>query len=69
MKKETLKTTTCRKVYKVLQRLAFYDERGLCHYCGPHSGCNSNWKTSSTRNWKNYRKTQYKIKSNKNEEN
>lgn len=62
MKKETLKTTTNRKVYKLLKRLAFYDDMGLCHYCGPHSGCNSNWKPRSSKSWKQYRKTQWKEK-------
>jgi hypothetical protein len=60
MKKETLKTTTNRKVYKMLHRKELYDEQGLCHYCGPHSGCNSNFRPSSNRNWKMYRKTQWK---------
>ena len=60
MKRENLKTTTNRKTYKILLRRKFYDDHGLCHYCGPHSGCNSNWKPSSSRNWKQYRKTQWK---------
>jgi len=58
--KETIKTTTDRKVYKMLKRKAFYDEKGLCHYCGPHSGCNSIWKIRTSKNWKKHRKTQYK---------
>ena len=60
MKKENLKTTTNRKMYKILLRKQFYNDHGLCFYCGPHSGCNSNWKPSSSRNWKQYRKTQWK---------
>jgi hypothetical protein len=60
MKKEDLKTTTNRKVYKILLRRKFYDDHGLCHYCGPHSGCNSNNRLYKMRNWKKYRKTQWK---------
>lgn len=58
--KETRKTTTNRRVYKMLKRKALYDEKGLCHYCGPHSGCNSNWRLKTDRNWKNKRKTRWK---------
>jgi hypothetical protein len=60
MKKETLKTTANRRVYKLLKRKLLYDEQGLCHYCGPHSGCNSMFKAKDRKNWKLYRKTQWK---------
>lgn len=60
MKRENLKTTTNKKVYKILLRKLFYDERGLCHLCGPHSGCNSNRKKKVRKNWKEFRKTKYK---------
>lgn len=60
MKKENLKTTTNRKTYKIILRRKIYDDNGLCHYCGPHSGCNSYRKKHPLRNWKQYRKTQWK---------
>lgn len=62
MKRETIKTTTDRRYYKMLKRKAFYDDRGLCHYCGPHSGCNSNNHLYGMKNWKKFRKTQYKCR-------
>lgn len=60
MKKEQLKTTTNKRVYKMLLRKLIYDKGGLCHYCGPHSGCNSNRGNKSHRSWKQYRKYQWK---------
>lgn len=36
------------------------DEERLCPMCAPNKGCNSWKKPRDLRNWKNYRKTQYK---------
>ena len=36
------------------------DWNGLCSICRLHRGCNSRWRRSSRKNWKNYRNTQYK---------
>ena len=54
MKKENSNNTTNSKAYKLLRRVK---ELG-CPICGPHSGCNSGWWVN--RNWKAYRKTQWK---------
>lgn len=58
MRKPNLVNATCNKDYK----LALMRKLGLC--CSPHKGCNrrnrDNW--TPHRNWKTYRKTQWKEK-------
>lgn len=44
-----------KKEYKVK---LYNNQMSGCPICGPHSGCNSGW--NRTKNWKSYRKTQYK---------
>ena len=60
MKTENLKTTTNSSVYNKLLRKKLSSDEGLCFICGPHSGCNSWKKYRGKRNWKGYRKTQWK---------
>ena len=60
MKKVNLKTTTNSKEYKILLMKKLSDEERLCPMCPPNKGCNSWKKPRDLRNWKNYRKTQYK---------
>lgn len=59
-RRENLKTTTNSRIYKLLYRDYLDKKAGLCSYCGPHRGCNANWRVKDNRNWKKYRKTQYK---------
>lgn len=40
--------------------LKLSDEEGLCPICAPNKGCNCWNKPRDLRNWKKYRKTQYK---------
>jgi hypothetical protein len=61
MKKENLKTTTNSRVYKILKRKMLDNYEGLCPICGPHSGCNFFKKHRGHKNWKEYRKTQWKV--------
>jgi len=61
MKKEKLKTTTNSRVYKILKRKMLDSYEGLCPICGPHSGCNFWKKHRGIQNWKEYRKTQWKV--------
>jgi hypothetical protein len=60
MKKETLETTTNSRVYKLLKRIKLDKYEGLCPICGPHTGCNFFKKHRGIKNWKEYRKTQWK---------
>ena len=61
MKKETLNNTENSNVYKRLFWRKLSNELGLCNYCPPHKGCNRRKKRSEEdRNWKNFRKTQWK---------
>jgi hypothetical protein len=60
MKKEKLRTTTNSRVYKILNRKMLDNNEGLCPICGPHSGCNFWKKHRGLRNWKEYRKTQWR---------
>jgi len=48
------------KIYKIKRRRYLYKLIGLCSFCGWHSGCNSAYRLKEKRNWKEYRKTQYK---------
>ena len=61
MKKETVKTTTNSKVYKILKKKALSKKLGLCFICGYHTGCNFWNKNHKIKNWKQYRKLQWKI--------
>lgn len=60
MKKENLETTTNSRVYKILKRKMLDKYEGLCPICGPHTGCNFWKKHRGLRNWKEYRKTQWR---------
>jgi hypothetical protein len=33
-----------------------------CTYCPPNKGCNRRWNRSEQRNWKQYRKYQWRVK-------
>lgn len=59
-KKETIKNVIDSGVYKKLLKMVLLRESGLCPICGPHSGCNSRNKFHPNKNWKKYRKTQWK---------
>jgi hypothetical protein len=54
---QNLKTTTHSRTYKMYQRAQVLG----CPICGPNSGCNR-YSKYKDRNWKKYRKTQYKQK-------
>ncbi len=48
------------RIYKIQRKKYIYNLLGLCHICGPHSGCNQTNRFKGNRNWKQYRKNQYK---------
>lgn len=54
------KWTTNSRVYNLLLIEKNYNDLGLCPYCPPHGGCNYWNSRKPERNWKRYRKTQYK---------
>lgn len=57
--KELLKTTTNSNVYNRAYRHYLEYAHGICSRCPPRKGCN--WgRRNRDRNWKNFRKTQYK---------
>lgn len=60
MKKETVKNVVDSSVYKKLLALVLLREKGICPFCRPHGGCNARNKYTVKKNWKKYRKTQYK---------
>lgn len=60
MKKETFRNTTNRYVYNILYSRHLFDHYGLCPYCPPNGGCNRGFGVTENRNWKEFRKTQYK---------
>ena len=62
MKKQKLETTTNSREYKIILRKVLDNNEGLCPICGPHTGCNFFKKYRPNRNWKEYRKTQWKEK-------
>ncbi len=54
--KKTVQLTDNSREYKLTKRR---DSRiNSCPICPPHRGCNRNWNLD--RNWKNFRKTQWK---------
>ena len=59
--KEVMNSTTDSRVYKIAHREQMEHTHGCCSRCHPRRGCN--WSRSGVvkRNWKVYRKTQYKI--------
>lgn len=57
--KEIMDATTNRSVYNRVQRQYLFEYENLCHYCPPHRGCNRRFRKID-RNWKRYRKTQWK---------
>ena len=62
MKYKKIMDETCNsKVYKKAQKRVIDGEERKCFYCPPHSGCNGLFGgTKGRRNWKRYRKNQYK---------
>lgn len=56
-KKRVLENTTDSRVYKLTAREGVMS----CPICPPHRGCNRDY-FGVERNWKKFRKTQYKIK-------
>lgn len=54
-KKELMGTTCNSSVYRKLLNFSF-----RCEHCGAHSGCNRDGDYSDRKNWKRYRKTQYR---------
>ena len=57
--KNSIKTTTDSRTYKLMQRKIIADMIGGCWICGPHQGCNYSFYKKS-RSWKRFRKTQWK---------
>lgn len=51
---EKIKSTSCNREYKTCLK----EEKGMCSFCPPSKGCNS--KQQIKRNWKKFRKTQWK---------
>ena len=60
MKKETTKNTMNRSVYNKLHTEYLFNHYGLCPYCPANGGCNRGFGVTENRNWKEFRKTQYK---------
>lgn len=58
--KQELKITTNRRVFNLLYKKDVRAKHGLCPYCNLHSGCNYWNRSKPQKNWKNYRKTQYR---------
>lgn len=54
--KKVMDTTTNSREYKLARRARI---PGFCTMCKPHRGCNS--RVYIRKNWKHYRKTQYKV--------
>ena len=48
------------KIYKILLKRKISDLFGYCDRCGLNSGCNSRNRVNKIKNWKEYRKTQWK---------
>ena len=59
-KYNVLKTTTDNRTYRRALLEVVSDNERLCFYCPPNRGCNWFKKDKQIRNWKSYRKTQYK---------
>jgi hypothetical protein len=57
--KTLMKNTDNRTIYKRVRWYVLSIEEGYCAWCKPHRGCNSK-RDRMIRNWKRYRKTQYK---------
>lgn len=53
--KKTMGSTDSGRVYRMAKR----ETLDCCPICAPHKGCNQ-WKAKRQRNWKKYRKTQWK---------
>lgn len=57
----TYKFNTNNKVEKINYKNYLYKQVGLCTICSYHNGCISNERGKyKDRNWKKYRKNQYK---------
>ena len=48
------------RTYKLLYMKCISRKEGLCTLCSPHKGCNGG--RGRNRNWKKFRKKQWKIK-------
>ena len=59
-RKNILETTSDSRTYKMTMRSQVLG----CPICGPNSGCNYRGKRKQ-RNWKQFRKTNYKMKHDK----
>ena len=59
-KHQVLKTTTNSREYKIAYRQVLDKNLSLCQYCHPNKGCNYWNSRHITRNWKEYRRHQWK---------
>ena len=62
MNRQHYKTTVHSREYKILKRRMLNNYKGLCPICNLRGGCNFWNKRREIRNWKKYRKTQWKGK-------
>ena len=56
-----LQETTDSRTYNLALRRKINSNENKCFICHPHRGCNANNTNFVKRNWKHYRKTQYKL--------
>lgn len=61
LRKESYHTVTNKVVFTYFN----FVKNGLCGFCSPHRGCNRK-RFGINNNWKQHRKTQYRIKDNDN---
>lgn len=61
-KNKLMKTTANRRVFNLVYKSSVNAKHGLCSICNMHSGCNYWYRSKPQKNWKAYRKTQYKIR-------
>jgi len=59
MYKKEFEETDNSVVYRRCRNIHLAKEHGFCEYCSPNRGCNRRAR-GSERNWKRFRKTQYK---------
>jgi hypothetical protein len=48
-----------KSIYHRMRKREIFIEYNACWYCPPKRGCNY-WRRKPDKNWKKYRKTQYK---------
>ena len=58
--KEIMDFTTDSRVYKIAKRLQLESYEGICSRCHPNRGCNARRSRLIKKNWKEFRRTQYK---------